>query len=109
MSCIRQLTLTLSGEPGDHVDIATDVPSIACVINRQSIFVNNLDGRTFFYNLDCRILFLSVCLLLVYFVSAVGCYCFDYLSVLKFSNRMLTSGLKNERLKTGVVNMSTPP
>ena len=28
--------------------------------------------------------------------------------VSEFSNRMMTSGLNNGRLKTGVVNMSTP-
>ena len=52
----------------------TDVPSIACVVNSQSIFIYNLDlsnillesGRWYF-------LFLSTCLLLVYFVSASGC------------------------------------
>ena len=31
-----------------------------------------------------------------------------YLSLCKFSNRTLISGLNNGRLKTGVVNLSTP-
>ena len=38
-----QITLTLSVAPGDYID----VPSIACVINWQSIFVNNLDLSNF--------------------------------------------------------------
>ena len=58
--------------------LASDVPSIACVINSQSIFVCNLDLSNFLLEsgLWC-FLFLSVCLLLVYFVSAAGCHCFD--------------------------------
>ena len=39
---MRQITLTLSGAPGDLHRLATNVPSIACVVNWQSIFVNNL-------------------------------------------------------------------
>ena len=40
----------------------------------------------FSQNLDCCIFtFISVCLLLVYFVSAAGCHCFD-LCCLDFSN-----------------------
>ena len=57
---------------------ATDESSTACVINLQSIFVYNLDLSNFL--LKSRLwyfLFLSILLLLVYFVSAAGCHCLD--------------------------------
>ena len=61
--------------------LATNVPSIACVINWQSIFVNNLDLLNFLLEsgLPYSDFYLSACLLLVYFVSAAGCRCFDLL------------------------------
>ena len=61
---------------------ATDVPTIDCIINSQSIFVYNLDLSNFLLESGLSyFLFLSVCLLLVYFVSAAGCQCFDFSTV----------------------------
>ena len=60
--------------------LAADVLSIVCVINWQSIFVNNLDLSNFSPRIWIALFwFLSICLLLVYFVSAAGCPCFDLL------------------------------
>ena len=60
--------------------LATDVPSIACVINCQSIFVYSLDLSIFLLESGLSyFLFLSVRFQLVYFVSAAGYHCFDYL------------------------------
>ena len=70
---MKQIMLTLSGAPG-----ATDVPFIACVINSLSIFVCSLDLSNFLLESGLSyFLVLSVCLLLVCFVSAAACHCFD--------------------------------
>ena len=58
--------------------LATDVPFIACVINLPCTFTYYLDLSNFIleYGLSCfRVL--TICLLLVYFVSAAVCHCFD--------------------------------
>ena len=58
--------------------LATDVPFIACVINSSSIFVYNLDLSNFLLQSGFSYFWvLSVCLLLVSFVCAAGCHCFD--------------------------------
>ena len=56
---MRQITLTLSEAPGDW---------IVCNLDLSNFFLES--GLWYF-------LFLSICLLLVYFVSAAGCHCFD--------------------------------
>ena len=65
--------------------LATNVPFKAYVINLSCTFTHYLELSNFqFYDLDCRILeFLTICLLLVYFVSAAGCHCFDFFQLLK--------------------------
>ena len=60
---MRQITLTLSGAPGDYID----VPSIAYVINRQSIFVNNLDLSNFL--LESELPYFD------FYLSPVGLFC----------------------------------
>ena len=40
---MRQITLTLSGAPGDYID----VPFIACVINLPCIFTHYLELSNF--------------------------------------------------------------
>ena len=45
---MRQITLTLSGAPGDYIDqLPMYLPFITCVINSLSIFVYNLDLSNF--------------------------------------------------------------
>ena len=57
--------------------------SYRCAIHSQcyllaKYFVNNLDLSNFLLESALPyFLFLSFCLLLVYFVSAAGCHCFD--------------------------------
>ena len=58
--------------------LATDVPFIACVINSPCTFIYYLDLSDFISEsglLYFRVL--TICLLLVYSVSAAGCDCFD--------------------------------
>ena len=60
--------------------LATNVPFIACVINLPCTFNHYLDMSSLqfcfmIWIVDFRIL--TICLLLVYFVSAAGCHCFD--------------------------------
>ena len=61
--------------------LATDVPFIACVINSPCTFTYYLDLSNFILwsGQSC-----SICLLLVYFVSAVGCHCFDIYDVISY-------------------------
>ena len=57
--------------------LATDVPSIARVINSPSTFTNYLDLSKFISESGLSYFrVLTICLLLVYFVSAAGCHCF---------------------------------
>ena len=68
-----------------------------CVINSPCNFTYNLDCQILFYNLDCHTAYvrvLTICLLLVYFVSAAGCHCFD---PLKFQCQILTCSYISEQ------------
>ena len=59
--------------------LATDVTFIACVINWSCTFIYYLDLSNFISESElsyCRVL--TTCLLLVYFVGAAGCPCFDF-------------------------------
>ena len=53
---MRQITLTLSREPGDYIDLATDVPSKACVLIGKLFLYAILICQTFSQSLGCRIL-----------------------------------------------------
>ena len=58
--------------------LATDVPFIACVINSPCTFTYQLDTLNFILESGSSYFRAStICLLLVYFVSAAGCHCFD--------------------------------
>ena len=60
--------------------LVTDVPFITCVINSLSIFVLNFYLSNFFSESGLSyFLILSICLMLVRFVSAAGCRCFDFM------------------------------
>ena len=66
---------------------STDVPFIACVINSPSIFTYYLDLSNFILESGLSHFRVStICLLLVYFVSVVGCYCFDMLKLMGGKN-----------------------
>ena len=59
--------------------LATDVPFIACVINSPCTFNYYLALSNFILEPGLSYFrVLIICLLLVYFVSAVGCHCFDW-------------------------------
>ena len=54
------------------------VPFLACVINSPSTFTYYLDLSNFISESGLSYFrVLTICLLLVYFVSAAGCHCFD--------------------------------
>ena len=58
--------------------LATDVPLIACVISSHCTFIYYLDMLVFILESGLSYFrVLTICLLLVYFVSAAGCHCFD--------------------------------
>ena len=81
------IMLTLSRASGDFIHrLATNVPSIACVINSLSTFTYYLDLLNFI--LESGLSYFRVltnCLLFFYFVSFAGCYCFDFIQSLKNS------------------------
>ena len=59
--------------------LATDVPFIACVISSPCTFTYYLDLSIFILESGLSyVRVLTICLLLVYFVSAAGCHCFDF-------------------------------
>ena len=58
--------------------LATDVPFIGCDINSPSTFTYYLNLSNFILESGLSYFrILTICLLLVYFVSAAGCHCFD--------------------------------
>ena len=58
--------------------LATDVPLIACVINSPNTFTYYLKLSNFILEFGLSYFrVLTICLLLVYFVSAAGCHYFD--------------------------------
>ena len=82
---MRQITLALSRVHGDYICItlATDVPFIACVINSLSTFTYYLDLSNFILEFGLSYFRVStICPLLVYFVRAAGCHCFELLHLL---------------------------
>ena len=82
--------------PGNEFFI--NVPFIACVINVPGTFTQYLDFLevlVLIYGLSYFTI-LTICLLLVYFVSAAGCHCFHYYvdQPLVFLNEILISAVK---------------
>ena len=66
--------------------LATDVPFIACVIDSPSTFTYYLDISNFILESGLSYFkVLTICLLLVYFVGAAGCHCFDLYELDGFS------------------------
>ena len=53
-----------------------DMGFLNCLVFFYSL-LGAVEFLVLFYNLECRMLELWLCLLLVYFVSAAGCHCFD--------------------------------
>ena len=82
IACIICLPSTFT----DYLDLwlhqlAADVPFIACIICLPSTFTDYLDLLCFILESGLSYFrVLIVCLLLVYFVIAAGCHCFDCLS-----------------------------
>ena len=74
---------------GDYINyvliIIIDYLFIARVINSPSTFTYYLDLSNFISESGLSyFLILTICLLLVYFVSAAGCHCFDLYRVQSF-------------------------
>ena len=67
--------------------LATDVPLTVCVINLPCTFTYYLDLSNFILESGLSYFrVLTICLLLVYFVSAAGCHYFDLVLHPKISN-----------------------
>ena len=77
---MRQITLTVSGVPGEYID------KLPCIIHSSfAQYLCLLLGLLEFsfaiwivVSFAIWIVVLSICLLLVCFVSAAGCHCFDF-------------------------------
>ena len=75
---MMQITLTLSGAPGDYIDQVPTNHLWLVLLICPVLFAYHLDLLNFF--LEFGLVFfgvLSICLSLVCFVSAAGCHCFD--------------------------------
>ena len=77
--------------------ISYRVPFIAFVINSPSTFTYYLDLSNFISQSGLPYFrVLTICLLLVYFVSAAGCHCFDLVSKSKLAQFFIRNKKKFE-------------
>ena len=78
---MRQITLTLCRAPGDYIDQLPTYHTQLVLLIRYFFLLFSLQHRFVeFFLLESGLsyfLVLAICLLLVSFVSAAGCHCFD--------------------------------